>query len=234
MSRRNLGAFFNGEFAMNKWVLATVSVIALSLAGPSVALAQTTTPSQGYQGQPSTYGQTNTAQPSTYGQTNTGMPSYQGQPSTSTGQPSTYGQTSTGQPSTYGQTSTGQPSVYGQPSYGQANAGMPGSYGQPSTYRRSTAMGGPEVQQVQQQLQTAGLYRGAVDGQMGPETRRAISQFQRQRGLRSTGVLNQQTLSALSSEPAGAGSSMAAPGTQPSAAGTSGAATPSTTPNMRR
>ena len=211
---------------MNKWVLATASVIALSIAGPSMALAQTTTPSQGYQSLPPTYGQTSTGQPSTYGQANTGMPS--------TGQPSTYGQAntgmpSTGQPSTYGQTSTGQPSAYGQ-----ANTAMPGTYGQPSTYRRSAAMGGPGVQQAQEQLQSAGLYRGAIDGQIGPETRRAISQFQRQHGLRPTGVLNQQTLSALNSEPTGAGSSMAAPGTQPNAAGTSGAANPSTNPNMRR
>ena len=231
MPRRNFGAFFNGEFAMNNLVLATASVIALSVAGPSMALAQTTTPNQGYQTQPSTYGQSSTGQPSTYsqpshGQTNTGQPSY--------GQANTATPTYQGQPSTYGQTSTSQSATYPQPSYGQANTGMPGAYGQPSTYRRSTAMGGPEIQQVQEQLQNAGLYRGAIDGQMGPETRRAVSEFQRQHGLRPTGVLNQQTLSALSSEPPGAGSTMAAPGAQPSGTGASGTANPSTNPNVRR
>ena len=209
---------------MNRLFLATASVIALSVAGSGIGLAQTTTaptPTQGYQGQPSTYGQTNTGtpsyqgQPSTYGQTTTGMPSYQRQPST------------------YGQGTTATPGYQGQPStYGQASPGMPGAYGRPSG--QAMAAGQGDVQQMQQQLQTAGLYRGRVDGQMGRQTRQALARFQRQQGLRPTGVPDEQTLSALNGNPTGMGSSVATPGTQPPGAGASGAASPYTNQNMPR
>ena len=208
---------------MNKLVLATASAVALCIAGPG--MAQTTTPTQGYQGQPSTYGQTNA-----------GTPSYQGQPSTSgqtnAGTPPSY----QGQPSTSGQTNAGTPPSYrGQPStYGQANTGMPGSYGQPSAAGQTAVAGPADVQQIQEQLRSAGLYRGRADGQMGPATRRALARFQRQQGLRPTGVPDQQTLGALTGNPTAAGSSMATPGTQPSGAGTSGAPSTYTKPNTPR
>jgi peptidoglycan hydrolase-like protein with peptidoglycan-binding domain len=79
------------------------------------------------------------------------------------------------------------------------------------------------LRQVQRQLKTAGLYKGRIDGRMGPETRHAIAQFQDKNGLQGTGRLDQQTLAALgttgmSNGTSGAGSSMT-PGKQPSDAG---------------
>jgi hypothetical protein len=54
-----------------------------------------------------------------------------------------------------------------------------------------------DIQQAQQQLKSAGLYRGAIDGVMGPETQTALSQFQKEQGLPQTAQLDQQTLSRL-------------------------------------
>jgi len=63
-----------------------------------------------------------------------------------------------------------------------------------------------EIKQAQEQLKAAGMYKGKVDGNMGPETKQAISQFQQQKGLDQTGKLDQQTLSAMSNNNAGANS----------------------------
>jgi peptidoglycan hydrolase-like protein with peptidoglycan-binding domain len=56
-----------------------------------------------------------------------------------------------------------------------------------------------QIFQAQQQLKSAGLYRGAVDGVMGPETQTALVAFQREQGLPETAQLDQQTLDRLSS-----------------------------------
>lgn len=53
------------------------------------------------------------------------------------------------------------------------------------------------VKQAQQILQRDGLYRGRIDGILGPETRRAIARFQRQNGLRVTANLDQRTMASL-------------------------------------
>ena len=78
------------------------------------------------------------------------------------------------------------------------------------------------LRQVQEQLKTAGLYKGEIDGRMGPDTRRAIATFQEQNGMQNTGRLDQQTLAALdnggNAGTNGEGSS-ALPGSQPSRAG---------------
>jgi peptidoglycan hydrolase-like protein with peptidoglycan-binding domain len=78
------------------------------------------------------------------------------------------------------------------------------------------------LRQVQEQLKTAGLYKGPIDGRMGPDTRSAIEQFQQQNGLQGTGKLDQQTLAALGNSSntgtTGEGSS-ALPGNPPSRAG---------------
>jgi peptidoglycan hydrolase-like protein with peptidoglycan-binding domain len=55
-----------------------------------------------------------------------------------------------------------------------------------------------EIQQAQQQLKSQGLYRGAADGVMGPETQIALRAFQRQNGLPQTAQLDQQTSDRLS------------------------------------
>ncbi|MFH0763294.1 MAG: peptidoglycan-binding protein, partial [Candidatus Omnitrophota bacterium] len=49
-------------------------------------------------------------------------------------------------------------------------------------------------------LKDAGFYFGSADGFMGTQTRRAIMNFQRKKGLQATGKINQLTLLALNRE----------------------------------
>jgi hypothetical protein len=53
------------------------------------------------------------------------------------------------------------------------------------------------VADVQASLQEQGYYRGDVDGLMGPLTRQALAEFQRDHGLVTTAALDQPTLSSL-------------------------------------
>lgn len=53
------------------------------------------------------------------------------------------------------------------------------------------------VAEAQRRLRDLGLYRGAVDGLMGPGTRGAIRAFERDRGLSETGELSGRTAEAL-------------------------------------
>jgi peptidoglycan hydrolase-like protein with peptidoglycan-binding domain len=73
-----------------------------------------------------------------------------------------------------------------------------------------------QVLQAQQELKSQGLYRGAIDGVVGPETQTAVSQFQKQQGLPQTAQLDQQTLDRLNGSNAGApqGTRTAPMGTQ--------------------
>ena len=50
---------------------------------------------------------------------------------------------------------------------------------------------------VQQALARRGYYRGSVDGQLGPQSRRAISRYQADRGLRVTGGVSSSLLHSL-------------------------------------
>lgn len=78
-----------------------------------------------------------------------------------------------------------------------------------------------DIRQAQEQLKSTGLYKGKVDGEMGTETKQAISQFQQQRGLNETGDLDEQTLAALTSNQGMTGSSTSPTGNPPSSAGSS-------------
>ena len=53
------------------------------------------------------------------------------------------------------------------------------------------------VADVQASLQEQGYYRGEVDGLMGPLTRSALADFQRDHGLISTAALDEPTLASL-------------------------------------
>ena len=53
------------------------------------------------------------------------------------------------------------------------------------------------VADVQASLQEQGYYRGEVDGLMGPLTRQALADFQRDHGLITTAALDQPTLASL-------------------------------------
>lgn len=88
------------------------------------------------------------------------------------------------------------------------NTGMtPGSNG---SYQQQGTMGNGQqalqgqqatspasIQQAQQQLRSQGLYNGAIDGQLGPEMKSALLQFQQRNGLPQTGTLDQQTSARL-------------------------------------
>jgi peptidoglycan hydrolase-like protein with peptidoglycan-binding domain len=92
-----------------------------------------------------------------------------------------------------------------------------------------------DVMRAQQALKDKGLYNGQVDGKIGPETRTAISQFQRQNGLKQSAQLDQQTLGDLSNgggvnnsgstrgnSSGAAGSRDSVPGNTPGASGSTG------------
>jgi peptidoglycan hydrolase-like protein with peptidoglycan-binding domain len=68
------------------------------------------------------------------------------------------------------------------------------------TASRSSASAAPdEIKQAQEALQTQGLYHGQLDGKWGPETRQAVAQFQKAKGLQQTAQLDPQTMNDLQS-----------------------------------
>jgi peptidoglycan hydrolase-like protein with peptidoglycan-binding domain len=54
-----------------------------------------------------------------------------------------------------------------------------------------------EIKDIQQKLKADNLYRGNIDGLMGPETRQALASYQKQNGLRVTASLDRQTRDSL-------------------------------------
>jgi peptidoglycan hydrolase-like protein with peptidoglycan-binding domain len=50
------------------------------------------------------------------------------------------------------------------------------------------------VKDAQTQLQHEGLYRGSIDGVLGPDTRQAIAAYQAREGLQQTATLDQETV----------------------------------------
>jgi peptidoglycan hydrolase-like protein with peptidoglycan-binding domain len=58
------------------------------------------------------------------------------------------------------------------------------------------------IRWAQLELRNRGLYRGSLDGILGPGTRRAVSQFQAINGLGRTATLDSQTWDALTAHPA--------------------------------
>ena len=67
-----------------------------------------------------------------------------------------------------------------------------------------------EIKQEQVKLRQNGLYRGRIDGIIGPETRAAVRSFQKKHGLPVTASLDRRTISALNAGKvtSGEGSSM--------------------------
>lgn len=58
-------------------------------------------------------------------------------------------------------------------------------------------LGRSGVKQIQQALDKSGFHAGRADGIDGPKTRTALKDFQKSKGIQSTGKINQQTLSDL-------------------------------------
>jgi peptidoglycan hydrolase-like protein with peptidoglycan-binding domain len=76
----------------------------------------------------------------------------------------------------------------------------------------SSAQASPdEVTDAQRALRQQGLYKGPVDGKIGPETRTAISRFQKQNGLKQTAQLDEPTMNNLQGPSSGVGSSTQMP-----------------------
>lgn len=100
----------------------------------------------------------------------------------------------------------------GQQSGTQADQGMPASQGmsgqqgaqaQPQAQQESRAgaasadLSQNRVKGVQEQLKSAGIYTGRIDGKMGRKTEQALRRFQRKNHLEATGKLDEQTIGAL-------------------------------------
>ena len=72
-----------------------------------------------------------------------------------------------------------------------------------------------DIRWAQLELRNKGLYHGSLDGVVGPETKRAIDQFQRDNGLSRTAVLDAQTFDALTGYPGISEGSSTSPETKP-------------------
>jgi peptidoglycan hydrolase-like protein with peptidoglycan-binding domain len=178
------------EVRMKTLILATVSAVALGIAGvavPSYAQNTSTTP-----------GSTMT-QPATP----PGAMTPPSTPATSAAQPSTPQGASAAAP---------QPATPSPGSNAQSNMANPS----PSAVSPVRVTRG-EVRQVQQKLHNEGLYQGRIDGLMGPQTHQALRQYQQKNGLQVTARLDQATLNRLLG---GQGSSIPNTPAPPSAAGT--------------
>src|SRR5271165_72576 len=55
----------------------------------------------------------------------------------------------------------------------------------------------PTTAAVQRALAQRGYYKGRIDDKLGPETRRAIREFQRKEGLRASGRIDSATIKKL-------------------------------------
>jgi peptidoglycan hydrolase-like protein with peptidoglycan-binding domain len=98
--------------------------------------------------------------------------------------------------------------MMGTSSMGTAPTGLaPSLSGQPNPQNSSA----DQVRTAQEQLHTAGLYRGPVDGLMDPDTRAAIARFQQENGMQRSGMLDQATLDRLATNRT-SGSGSGAPG----------------------
>jgi len=64
-------------------------------------------------------------------------------------------------------------------------------------HSRGTHMSSAAVRDVEQKLQSDNLYSGKIDGVIGPQTRRAVADYQKQNGLRVTANLDRQTRDSL-------------------------------------
>lgn len=56
----------------------------------------------------------------------------------------------------------------------------------------------PTAIEIQMALKNAGLYAGEIDGKIGPKTKKAIEDFQKEKGLKPDGKVGSQTWALLS------------------------------------
>lgn len=88
---------------------------------------------------------------------------------------------------------------YGFPYYGASAALYNNGYNDGRVYngRAAGSGGGSVVAEVQQELARVGYYRGAVDGVIGDRTRSAIRAYERRKGLRVDGRIDDELLDSL-------------------------------------
>jgi peptidoglycan hydrolase-like protein with peptidoglycan-binding domain len=168
---------------MRTLILATASAIALGVAGASPIYAQSTDTNAG--GNPAL-----------------AAPSTTQSPSTGTMQPATPQAGSTIQETNPSATSGNNPSMSGasQPNNSDMASASQSSTDWPRISRN-------DVEQIQQKLQQEGLYRGKIDGLVGPGTQQALRAYQGQHGLPVTATLDPETLNSLNAGGVGVGSS---------------------------
>jgi peptidoglycan hydrolase-like protein with peptidoglycan-binding domain len=86
---------------------------------------------------------------------------------------------------------------------------MPSTPEIPQHWINAVNLSKDDIRWAQVELHTMGLYSGSLDGVMGPETKRALAEFQKTNGLRRSATLDQQTADALIGDNGiGQGSSM--------------------------
>ncbi|MEG4572022.1 peptidoglycan-binding protein [Microcoleus sp. N3A4] len=66
----------------------------------------------------------------------------------------------------------------------------------------SAGADGPEVAAIQQRLQVHSFKVGTIDGSYGSRTTSAVSAFQESKGLKSDGIVDKETWTALAADPA--------------------------------
>ena len=93
--------------------------------------------------------------------------------------------------------------------------------------------GSDDVRQAQQALADQGISPGPIDGKMGPQTKAALSEFQKKENLKVTGRLDHETKNKLV---AGRASSKntTSPAASPSTTSSSPSSTSSTTPSSSK
>lgn len=105
-----------------------------------------------------------------------------------------------GYPGYYGYGYGGYGYGYGYPYYYRPTIGLAfSSYGSP-VYRGVPAYGSYSnslAVDVQRELRSRGYYRGAIDGDIGPQSRAAIRAYQADRGLSATGRIDSRLLRSL-------------------------------------
>ncbi|MBI3322694.1 MAG: peptidoglycan-binding protein [Candidatus Omnitrophica bacterium] len=76
----------------------------------------------------------------------------------------------------------------------QETAGFDASAERQGTARAAKPL---SVRQTQRALSSAGFYKGPVDGKEGPQTKKAIREFQQAQGLKVDGIVGNSTRRAL-------------------------------------
>jgi len=96
-----------------------------------------------------------------------------------------------------------------------------GAMGHSFTHAAAMHRSATQIKQAQAALKQEGLYKGKVDGKLGPRTKSALAQFQKQNGLKQTAQLDAPTVGKLKEGGATSGGGMPSGGggTMPSGGG---------------